>query len=171
MSRWYSDAGSPDLSEYRHLDLRSFHTAVIRSYRAMRSAQACISVILNPRYFGVIEDPKLQVWCCRTSDNTAPRVTCQDREIILRPVREWLFGVEPKQHKGIWLSRALIYSFMAGLDDKPIPLASYLCRRSVGEPCTGKKANEAHQLLREGKKKERKQYYAEYEASHEDGAP
>lgn len=169
MSSWYHDSGAPTHCEYRLIPVRAFHAAVLRAYEGMRRSQSCVRVVLPQGIFGVL-DPLREVWCCKVADNTLPRVNCQDREILLRIARPWLLGVDPGRHKGPWLSTCLIYSFIAGLTDEEVALGDYKCKASIGQKCTGTKANEAHQLLRELKqevKKERK-YYEEYEPMPED---
>jgi len=170
VSTWFQESAALSHSDYRLAPVRAFHDAALRAYRGMRRTQACVRVILPVSIYGPV-DPLREVWCCKVADNTLPRVICQDREILLRPVREWLLGVDQTRHGGLWLSRSLIYSFLAGLDDVEVPLKDYRCKASIGQKCTGIKANEVHQLLRDLKqevKKERKRYYDEYEPSPED---
>lgn len=169
MSSWYQDSGAVSHAEYRLVPVRTFHTAVLRAYEGMRRTQCCVRVVLPERVFGA-GDPLREVWCCKVADNTAPRVNCQDREILLRPARPWLLGVDPIRHKGPWLSLSLIYSFIAGLTDEEVALVDYRCKASIGQKCTGTKANEAHQLLRDLKQevKKEKKYYEEYEPMPED---
>ncbi len=164
MSSWYHDSGATSHAEYRLLPVRAFHGAVLRAYQGMRRTQACVRVILPVRIFGAV-DATREVWCCKVADNTLPRVDCQDREILLRPARPWLLGVDPTRHKGLWLSQSLIFSFLVGLTDDEVPLSAYICKASIGQKCTGTKANEAHQLLRDLKQevKKEKKYYEEYE--------
>jgi hypothetical protein len=51
-----------------------------------------------------------------------------------------------------------------------VPLQDYRCRASIGQKCTGIKANEVHQLLRDLKQevKKEKKYYEEYDPTPED---
>lgn len=173
MSKWYREAAEDSLREYRLYDVKAFHAAALRAYAGMRRTQICARLMLPPRYFVMSDRPATQVWCCKVADNTPPRVTCQDREIILTVIQPWLLGVCPKIHKGKWLSRALIYSFLAGEDDEVVPENNYICKASIGLKCIGKKANELHQMMRELKsdlKKEVKKeprYWEEW-GEHED---
>ena len=127
----------------------------------------CVEVKLERRYFGEIVDLRQTVWCCRVADNTPPRVACEDRELTLRIVQPYLMGVDPKKHGGPWLSRAMIFSFLVGLTDHQAADVNFVCKCALGLVCPGKKANEAHQLLRdvEAETKKEKKVYQAYEPS------
>jgi hypothetical protein len=161
LTTWFSKTGAVSNAEYLNSDVRAFNTAMVRAYACMQRAQTCVEVVLPRHYFGRIEILRHTVWCCRVSDNTAPRIACEDRELTLRIVRPYLMGVDASKHGGPWLSRALIYSFLAGLSDYQASDDNFVCRCALGLLCPGKKANEAHQLQRDLKLadgKEKKKY-------------
>lgn len=89
--------------------------------------------------------------------------------MTLRIARPWLLGVEPKVHNGGWFTRELIWSFIAG-GNSPVPDSKYSCKCALGLVCPGRKANEAHQMMRDLKKESRKEHktYPTYEPSDAD---
>jgi hypothetical protein len=124
----------------------------------MKRQQQCTEVRFNPKFFDLNwADPHQKVWFCKVADNTAPRITCQDRELVLRPVREWLMGVDPIIHGGPWLSKDLILSFLVGLESEPIAEGCFVCKRILTGECPGRKANEAHLCERDVKKAVKKE--------------
>jgi hypothetical protein len=149
MSNWYADSAQNSLSSLDFGDVRAFHDAALRSFIAMQRSQACVEVLLPQRYFGPMwapqakREPRDQVWCCKVADNTPPRLVCEDRELVLRVVDDFLIGVDPLKHGGLWLSRALLYSFLAGGAEE-VPHPKYRCRRPLGFECSGTKAADGH---------------------------
>lgn len=168
MSSWLVTAGAQTLSGYACGDLRIFSACVQRAYEGMRRTRSCTQVLLPPRYFGVVDSPEHQVWCCKIADNTPPRLACGDRELFLRidapasifkggnpkytpherarkyvsdTKRPWFFGVDAAVHGGPWFSRDLIYSFLVGLEDDVIPEAKFACKAALGRPCGGVEAS------------------------------
>jgi hypothetical protein len=138
-STWLHDQACTDKRWYRHPDVICFHTAVIRTYRAMRKYQRCQVLHLDTTRFPRPQCRELWVWMCCSADNEFPRVTCQDREMVLRPVSPRLFGVDPAIHVGSWLSLPFILSFLVGLTDDPVQLEEYVCPNSFRGTCTGRK--------------------------------
>lgn len=171
-TEWFDKAAAPTTADYNLAEIRSFHTAVIRAYAGMQRTQRCAEVLLRSRHFGADVPLRRTVWCCKGADNTPPRVACEDRELTLRIVTPYLFGTDLIKHGGPWLSVSLVFSFLAGNTSLVAAEQNFVCLRPLGCLCPGKKANEAHQVLRdlELDKKKEKKAYVRYEPTDTDYA-
>lgn len=138
-SQWYSSAASSTPAWYHTAEGASFHRTLLRAFAAMQQYQRCQELALNPTYFPVPPARELRVFMCRTADNMNPRLTVQDRELVLRRATTRLLGVDPAVHGGLWLSGPLVFSFLVGLTDAAVPLKEYVCKKSYLGQCPGRK--------------------------------
>lgn len=126
-------AKTPD--EYRKPDVRSFMMSISRAYYEMKRQQCCTRVLLQIEWFGITEYDQFAVTCPVVQDSSSPRIYCQNRTMVIRPIREGLTGVCPEAHGGPWLSRRLIYHFIC--PDENLSQSKYQCKHLL----TGKKCH------------------------------
>ena len=101
--------------QYRFPDIRAFNKAVLRAYSGMRQSQNKYTWVWLPKeQFPTSWVAGMGVVLEHAQDNARARLLCEDRHIYVKPVKPHICGVCPDTHGGLFLSRALVYSFLVG---------------------------------------------------------